>query len=466
MPVRPFRHAVPTLLCLGLAQMGLTLMGSSARAEDAEKAEGLFEREQMTGDWGGLRTSLKDKGFTFTGTYIADFLGNASGGARRKTTYAGRLDLGMDIDLETLVDWSGARIHANAFQTTGRGLSGSALGNNFLKPSSVEAQPATRLYTLWLEQAFWSDKASLRLGQIAADDEFLVSDSAATFVNGTFGWPGSLGTNLPNGGPSFPLATPGLRLKLQPTANWGLLAAVFNGDPAGPGANPELRDGAGLEFRTGDGIFAIAELAYSVNAEKDAKGLKGTYKLGGWAHSARRFADQRFDAAGRSLADPLGTGVAAQRRGDGGIYAMIDQMVWKPEETGDQGLSVFARLTLNPGDRNQISVYGDAGVTYKGLFPGRDDDVLGLAFGYARISDRAADLDRDVRRFSGVNTPIRDHEAVIELTYQYALAPWLILQPDLQYVMHPGGNITAPNSTSTSAMRDAFIAGFRTVVKF
>ena len=203
-----------------------------------------------------------------------------------------------------------------------------------------------------------------------------------------------------------------------------------------------------------------------MNAEKDAKGLKGTYKIGGWLHSARRFADQRFDAAGRSLADPLGTGVAAQRRGDGGIYAMIDQMVWKPEETGDQGLSVFARLTLNPGDRNQISVYGDAGVTYKGLIPGRDDDVLGLAFGYARISDRASDLDRDIRRFSGANTPIRDYEAVIELTYQYALAPWLILQPDLQYVMHPGGNIAAPNSTSTAAMRDAFIAGFRTVVKF
>lgn len=455
------RRAVAIALSLAFA-----LIAADARGEESAKPEGLFEREQMTGDWGGLRTSLKDKGFSFTGTYIADFLGNSSGGARRKTSYAGRLDLGMDVDLEKLVDWSGAKLHANAFQTTGRGLSASALGNNLLKPSGVEAQPATRLYTLWLEQAFWSDKASLRLGQLAADDEFMVSDYAATFVNSTFGWPGSMGANLPNGGPSFPLATPGVRLKLQPTANWSLLAALFNGDPAGPGPNPEQRNGSGVEFRTGDGVFAIAELAYSVNAEKDAKGLKGTYKLGGWLHSARRFADQRFDAAGRSIADPLGAGVARQRRGDAGLYAMIDQMVWKPDEAGDQGLALFARLSLNPDDRNQISVYGDVGATYKGIIPGRDDDVLGLAFGYAKISDRASDLDRDIRRFSGQNTPIRDYEAVIELTYQFALAPWWILQPDLQYIMHPGGNILPPNATGTAPMRNAFIGGVRTVVKF
>ena len=37
--------------------------------------------------------------------------------------------------------------------------------------------------------------------------------------------------------------------------------------------------------------------------------------------------------------------------------------------------------------------------------------------------------------------PIRDYEAAIELTYRWELADNWTIQPDLQYIFHPGANI-------------------------
>src|ERR1035438_10031162 len=41
--------------------------------------------------------------------------------------------------------------------------------------------------------------------------------------------------------------------------------------------------------------------------------------------------------------------------------------------------------------------------------------------------------------------PIRDQEVVFEMTYAAQIAPWWIVQPDLQYLVHPGGNVPNPN---------------------
>ena len=35
-------------------------------------------------------------------------------------------------------------------------------------------------------------------------------------------------------------------------------------------------------------------------------------------------------------------------------------------------------------------------------------------------------------------TPATSAETVLELTYKFQATPWLALQPDLQYIMHPG----------------------------
>jgi porin len=428
-------------------------------------AGGFWDRDVFTGDWGGLRSTLEDHGLRLGAIETSEALANVTGGVKRGAIYEGRLELDLDLDLKA-VGWSGATLHANAYQIHGRGLSANDLGNNLLTVSNIEASRTTRLFDLWLQQQLFDGLVSIRAGQLAVDDEFFTSLYGANFVNSTFGWPAILATNLPSGGPAYPLAAPGLRLRVSPTDQWSLQTAVFDGDPAGPGSgNAQLRDLSGTAFRLDDPPFVIGELAYAVNQQKDAAGLPGTYKLGAWYHDGR-FADQRFDSSGRSLADPASTGIPVMHRGDYGFYASMDQMVWRQPETADQGLGVFLRLAGNPSDRNEIDFYTDGGMTYKGLLPDRANDVIGLGVAYTSIGGAARGLDGDTAAFTGTNRPIRDFEAVLEVTYSAQITPWWALQPDVQYIFHPTGGAAPSTSPLGPAIPDAAVLGIRTTVRF
>ena len=65
-----------------------------------------------------------------------------------------------------------------------------------------------------------------------------------------------------------------------------MLAAVFNGDPAGPGTpgDEQLLDKYGVNFRLKDSPFVIAEAQFRTNHGKTDTGLASTLKLGAWTH--------------------------------------------------------------------------------------------------------------------------------------------------------------------------------------
>jgi len=69
--------------------------------------------------------------------------------------------------------------------------------------------------------------------------------------------------------------------------------------------------------------------------------------------------------------------------------------------------------------------------------------------------------------FTGVERPIRDYEAVLEITYKGRIAPWWVLQPDLQLVFHPGGHIAAPSPAPMGrSIPDALVLGLRSTITF
>jgi porin len=428
--------------------------------------EGLFERDRLTGDWGGLRKEWQDSGIDFGVNDIAETLSNPAGGFSRLTIYQGLLDVSLTLDLEKLLNWPAASFYIDGYQISGRGLSKNAIGN-LLAVSTIEALPSTRLHDLWLEQAFIDRQASLRIGQIALDDEFYISQYSANFINSTFGCPDILSTDLPSGGPCYPFATPGARVRVAPTTDLTLSAVAFNGDPAPPGpGNPQVRNSGGTNFLIGEGGWlAMAELAYAFDEQPISSSKLSDVKLGGWYHSAS-FADLRHDTVGRSLADPASTGIAATHQGNFGLYLVMDKMLWRRPETATQGLAAFLRVGGAPADRNLISVEVDAGLTFKGLFPGRELDVLGVGASYARIG-YARRLDRDEILFTGIQRPIRDYETVLEVTYVARIAPWLVLQPDLQLVFHPGGFISAPPPAPVGRpISNALVVGLRSAIAF
>ena len=418
----------------------------------------------MLADPGGLRAALWERGVKYQLNYLGDLLTNPSGGVQRGVAYSGRLELVIDADLEKSAGWSGAAFHANAYQIHGSALSRSYIGN-LMAASNLEALPATRLYEAWIEQKLADGKLAMRAGQLGADTEFLSSSYASLFINSTFGWPMITAADLPSGGPAYPLATPGLRLGLYPTDRLSLLLGLFNGDPAGSGnPDPQVANRYGLNFRVRDPAFVISEIQYKYGDDKSPTGLSGTAKLGAWTHFGR-FNDQRFDTAGLSLADPSSSGDPLRRRGDQGVYGVIDQQIYRLPDDPAKGLGLFARIGAAPGDRNLINFYADVGLNASGMIASRPDDAFGLAFAYARISPAARGLDQDDIALNAVSRPVRSSEMLVEATYAAQIVPGWNLQPNLQYIIRPAGGASDPNQP-TRALRNALVIGLRSSLKF
>ena len=432
----------------------------------AAAQEEFFEQDRLTGDWGGVRKQWEDAGVALGASDVSETLSNPTGGVRQLTIYQGLLTGTLTLDLDKLLHWSGATFYTDGYWISGEGLSRNAV-RNLLSVSSIEALASTRLHDLWLQQELLDSRVSIRVGQIALDDEFYISQYSASFVNSTFGCPDILSTDLPSGGPCYPFATPGARLRVAPTTRLTLSAAVFNGNPAPPGpGDPQVRNPSGTNFLIGDGGFMpIAEVAYSFDEQPISSTLLSDVKLGAWYHTAE-FPDLRRDSLGRSLADPSSNGVPAMHGSDFGAYLVLDKMLWRRPDTATQGLAAFLRVGCAPPDRNLISLEIDAGLTFKGLFPNRDLDVLGIGASYGRIG-YARRLDQDQVLFTGIERPIRDYESVLEITYEARIAPWWLLQPDLQLVFHPGGFIPAPlPAPQGQPIPNALIIGIRSGITF
>ncbi|WP_052536070.1 carbohydrate porin [Bradyrhizobium sp. ORS 375] len=468
--------------------MLVLLHGAPSPAADELTVPALPTVLRDLSDVGGGRSALEQRGVRFTFTYYGDGFANPSGGVRQGVGFDGRFGTIIDADLAKLVGWSGATAHASIHDIFGTQFSARNLAN-LMSVSGIEAPPSLRLFNLWIEQAIGS-KLNLRVGQFTAAQEFMTSDTANLFVNSTFGWPTSFAQDLPSGGPAYPEATPGVRLSFAATDAFTLRAAVFNGDPAGPGpGNPVQRDPLGLALRVNDPPFLIVEgisawgeappahrRAVNPNQEgTDAGGrrgspdqqggLPGSLKLGAWYHSGS-FADQRTDINGQLLA--ADAGAPLQHRGNWSFYAVLDQDLWQMPNDGSRRLSGLLRASVSPADRNLVDLYVDGGMTFKGALPQRSDDIIGLALAYGRISSAAREASRDVAVLSHGAGPIRDYELALELTYQWKLADNWTLQPDLQYIGHPGGHAptAAPAAVGAAAIPDALVFGLRSFLKF
>jgi porin len=449
--------------CLAAAAAA-AISASAQAAEPAKAPQSIWQQDQLTGDWGGARTTLKDRGVSIGLNYIGESLSVLSGGLDKRTSYEGRLEFTVDTDLQKLVGWPDAKTHVTIFQIHSTGRNAADNAGAIADPSNIDAWQTTRLFSAWYEQGFKG--GSLRIGQLAADEEFFISDTAGGLINGTFGWPALMGANLLGGGPGYPIAVPGARLKLEATGDITVLAAVFAGDPAGSNCNDsnvQKCDRYGTKFSFDGGALTIAEVQYAVNQGKQAIGLPGVYKAGAW-YATADYHDQHygFNASGVqvSLADPS-LAFRAADRGNGGLYAVADQMVWRGAASS---VNLFVRGGAVPSDRNLVSYYVDGGVGIKGLLPGRADDALTFGAAYSKISPAAVALDRDFLAFNGAPYAVRDAETLLEVSYAAQIAPWWIVQPDLQYIWHPRGGQNPNNPALT--LDHAFIAGIRSTIKF
>jgi porin len=434
---------------------------------------GVARSTTLLGDMGGLRPFLSKYGISFSIEETSEVLGNVSGGVRQGFEYDGLTQGVLQLDTERAFGLHGGTFNISGLQIHGRDLSAENL-YTLQTASGIEADRSTRLWELWYQQKFLKDdRLDVRIGQESLDQEFMVSQNALLFVNTMFGWPMLPSADLPGGGPAYPLSALGVRLRWRPTDSVTLLAGIFNGSPVSDeNGDPQMINASGLSFPLHGGVLAIGELQYAYPALGSmvytgrSQPLSGVYKLGFW-YDTEDFADQETDNTGLALANPESARIPRIHHGDYAIYAVVDQMIWSDpnDEDADRTINFFARAMGAPAeDRNLIDISANAGFTFHEPIPHRGDDTLGLGMGYAKLSDSAADSDRDTAYFSGSYFPVRGSEQFVELTYQYQLTPWWQLQPDFQYVFDPGGGILNPYTGHR--VKDEAVLGLRMNVQF
>lgn len=451
--------------CAILGALPAAWGGDRMTQPDRQKHTGVFstaswlEAEGMTANWFGARTALQDRGLDFFGGYNAEVWGNTRGGLaepqRDGAVYTGLLNFGFELDLEKSLDWTGGSMSTTWIWVHGRDASEDQVGN-FLTISNIAGFNTLRMLELWFQQNVWDDKISLRVGQMAADSEFVISDYAGTFINAAFGWPAFIYTNVPSGGPGYPMGTLGARLALNPVEWFTFQSVVYQGNVYDQNVN---RHGFRWRLDGQNGFLFMNEAQVRWNHAEKEIGLPGQAKSGIWIQTGE-------------MADTLHE---STQSGNYGLYFILDQMIFREDAShcaapavkskgsskscetscdskkSSQGLGWFTRLAFTPEDRNLVNFYFDTGLSYKGLIPGRDEDALGIAIAYAQLGDT-----KSVAMVEE-GSDVVGSEMVLEATYQFQVTPWCVLQPDVQYIINPNG---------TSDVGNALVIGARCSITF
>lgn len=439
-----------------LSGIGASLLATLLSAEVAAASDGssTAPTDALPRDDALPTPQSHDHALRWSLIYTGDANADISGGTRTGAAYLHRIGLIGEWNLSQAISWHGAQAHVSVHAIAGTGLSSQRTGN-VLTVSGIEAEPAVRLFNLWIEQKI-GDRVTLRAGQFNADQDFALSQTAGHLVNSTFGWPGSFASDLPSGGPAYPLAAPGLSLIVAATPRTTMRLAVFAGDPAGPGSgDPQQRDRHGFNgLRFSGSPFLIGEL------QRTAQGADPAWSVtaGGWVHS-NGFADLRFDRTGKSLSGAPAAASPQVHPGNAAIYVIGDMRLW---QAGGRVLRGFVRATASPPDRNAIDLYADGGVAISGPFRHRPHDIFALGIAFARSSPRLRALHRNscVRTASACRTA--SGEAVFEASYQFHVSGKLSLQPNLQVIVNPSAALLADPRSVQRAPENALIVGLRT----
>jgi porin len=428
----------------------------------------IWQRSNLLGTIGGLRTVLGDYGITLDINDSENLLGNTLGGVKEGATMQGVTTATLQVNTAEAFGLQGGTFNVSMLQIHGQPLTGPYL-DSLQAANGNEAEDGTRLWEIWYDQAFDYTRADIKIGQQSIDNEFMVSQYSGLFVNTMAGWPLIPSDDLFGGGPAYPLSSLGVRLRFKPADNETILGGVFDDNPGGGGFTDDAQflDRNGALFNLNTGALFIAEFQYAVNqpvvgdmvtTATPPSGLPGTYKLGFWYDTAF-FPDQRFGTDGLSLANPDSNGDPEMHKGNYSIYGVMDQTIWQSSAHSSRNLNIFARIMGAPDNQNLIDFSFNGGVTLAAPLPGRDNDQAGIDFGLGKVSNRVADLDRD----QGITA--QGTEELIEATYQAQATPWLVLQPDFQYIVNPGAGVPEPIDP-THDLRNEFVAGIRAVTTF
>ncbi len=375
-----------------------------------------LDNERLTGDWGGARTAQEEAGYKFFAYYNAIFAANVDGGNSTDSSYAGDLFMGAEFDLEKIFGWDNTKFVLSGINRHGRSID-EAVGGQYSVMQCVGGQNAF-LYNVTLERTFFDDTLSVKLGRLSATDDFVGSPYYGFSVNNSVN--GQIRAALFDGVmSSYPFPVWGGRVKYQPNDEAYAMLGVFQTP-----TDMFDRDAQGVDFKfeSGDGVSIFTQVGWNPEfAERPAHFFAGM-------NTSLIYDMEKFNST--DTRDQFAR-----------FYGHADYQVYAESPGSDEGLVLFATLGYSPfQDVAIIPVQSTFGANYEGLFPGRDKDNTVFFATYGNFSNDYAAQQVN----AGGNGS--EYELVLEIGHRFQVTPSTYIQPDIQYIVNPGGTGDIPNA--------------------
>jgi porin len=369
-------------------------------------ARRLENAQTLTGDWGGGRSWLEERGLSASASYVLESAGNPVGGETHRARYTHNVGLAVFADLEKLLFLPHTTFMASMSNRAGNSLSRD-IPNEFAVQQIYGGQ-TTRLVVLAVQTRLLDDHLDLVAGRLNALDDFVASPLYCYAQNlGLCGNPLSVPIDVSV--PSYPNTAWGARGRYWLTDEAYAMTGVYN--TYAPFRANRFH-GVDFTIHEDSGLASMNEIGWRPEI---VPGLRGNYKVGGWYDTLQH----REYRTGRQ--SPNGWG----------LYAAFDQRLLPKGGPHGLGITPFVAFSWAPPDVNEQEWFVDGGVLWEGPVPGRPNDVLGLFGVYGRTS-------RDLRRSQrAAGQPGQTYEAILELNYRVDIFPWFYIQPDLQGVINP-----------------------------
>jgi porin len=209
-----------------LAGFQFHAFGDTAPSVSKSSTDGLYwSGSNLTGNWGGLRSQLEDEGVTPYVVYTSIISGNPSGGIRQAgPKYAQDINFGLTFDMQRLVGWEGATINVNSVDRVGKTIRPDV--GSVYDPVQIYGGQTITLYNLTLEQKFWNDLGSVKIGRLSPGDDFAESPLYNYYVNN--GIDGQIRAIIDDTRfATYPFASWGARLRFDPDAEFNVQTGLF-----------------------------------------------------------------------------------------------------------------------------------------------------------------------------------------------------------------------------------------------
>lgn len=401
----------------------------------------LFERDFLTGDWGGSRTELAKKGIQFEVDFTQYMQAVTDGGKDRGGRYGGALDYLMNVDFHRMGVIPGGFLTLRAETRYGDGandISGALIPVNtegyFPLTRNTDDDIPITLTTLRYTQ-FLGEKVGFIVGKfdtLDSTNEFAGGRGVSQFMNGNFVFPTT-------GALTVPYSTLGTGIVLLPIENLMITSVIMNTNDS------STTTGFG---DIGDGFTWVTAAQYQYQL----------FKLpGGQGVAVGYAADNEFKKVAGGFVFDRGVGLSPVTDDESWFvtwdfwqYLWTAEPVTKPIDVSNgkqdvRGIGFFSRLTFADSDTNPVRYTFAAGFGATGLIPTRERDSFGIGYSYTSIQET---------RLTGLLN-VADNSEAFEFYYNVAITPATHLTFDVQMI-----------EAASKSFDTAVVLGMRLNLKF